>query len=80
MKVMVDIPHEAIIRAAEEVAKKGGVCKVLPCARFIIDDAGRCYYFGLVCDARMFGEQTGVGAEYCKNCVAKETKNESRSL
>lgn len=37
MKVMVDIPHEALFKAVEEINKKRDICKILPKARFYCD-------------------------------------------
>ena len=72
MKVMVDIPNEAILKAAEAIKKKDGICKILPRARFHILDGRDNFEFNLlVCDARMGGEQTGISASHCKNCVNK---------
>lgn len=72
MKVIVDIPNEAILEAAKAIKKKDGICKILPKARFHILDGEDNFEFDLlVCDDRMKGEQTGIAAGHCKNCVIK---------
>lgn len=71
MKVMVDIPHEALFKAVEEINKKRDICKILPKARLYCDTED-FMFGGLVCDDRMGGEQTGVAAGHCKNCILEE--------
>ena len=73
MKLLIDIPHEAIIEAYEEIKKKEGICKILPKARFILrNNVDKIEYTCLVCDDRMGGKQTGIGAQYCENCLSDE--------
>lgn len=72
MIAMIDISHEAILEAAEQIKKKKGICKILPRARFILRDGDTNFEFNLlVCDNRMGGEQTGILALLCKNCKQK---------
>jgi hypothetical protein len=73
MILMVDIKHEAILEASKEIKKCKKKCKILPTARFnMLNGSTDITYSGLVCDDRMGGEQTGVGAEYCNNCRLKK--------
>ena len=67
-----DIPHEVIEKAYREIQKKKGCCRILPAARVNICDDGALDFGGLVCDNRMGGEQTGVGAGHCHNCEKKK--------
>ena len=73
MKLMLDIPHEEILKAAEAIQKKKGICKILPRARFhMLDGRTTTVFAYLICDDRMEGKQTGDVAEHCKNCLLKE--------
>lgn len=70
MKVIMDIDYEVILEAAKIIKRQKGKCKILPSARFILDKDGSIEFSTLVCD-RLNGNSTGVGAEYCKNCIKK---------
>jgi hypothetical protein len=70
---MVDIPHELILKAADEINKKQGVCDILPAARFSMTDGTNEFrYDTLVCDKRMGVKQTGTCAHLCKNCALEK--------
>jgi len=74
MRASVDIPQEVITRAYHEISKKVGICEILPMARVVLRKGTWCYA-GLVCDDRMEGQQTGVGAECCKQCCEKDRRD-----
>jgi len=63
-----DIENEELQKYFDAVEKKRGICRHLPRGRFSIRLYGEPAYEGLVCSNKMGGAQTGVGAEYCKNC------------
>ena len=67
-----DVDFENLERAYREAIKKKGICKVIPRSRFHVNDDGSQMFSGLVCDPRLIGEQTGVGAEFCTNCIKKK--------
>lgn len=80
MKCMVDIPHELILRAAEEINKKRGICNILPAARFSMASWDNEFkYDGLVCDNRMGGKQTGIAAAHCNNCALEKKEAAQRA-
>lgn len=70
----IDIEHEELEKYFVAVKKKIGICDILPRARFSLRNNGFPTYDGLVCSEKMTGRQTGIGAEWCKNCVL-EKKN-----
>lgn len=65
-----DIENDQLQKYFDAVQKKVGVCRILPRGRFALVN-GFPKFDGLVCSERMGGEQTGVAAETCKNCVIK---------
>lgn len=67
----VDIEWDQVEKMAGAVVEKEDVCKILPAGRFYLTSKGLTY-MGLVCSKKMGGKQTGVGAEYCNNCLVRE--------
>ena len=73
MKASVDIPFEILKEAMDLIEKRKGTCQFLPAARFIMTDWDNEFRFDtLVCSRKMGGKRTGVGAQYCKNCLKSE--------
>ena len=70
-----DIPFTELKKYWEAAKKKKKICKVIPQGRFNFNIGGKIVYTGLVCKSTdMGGKCTGVGADWCRNCVLKETK------
>ena len=65
----IDIENDELQKYFTAVSKKVGVCDILPRGRFALRTNGVPTYNGLVCSDKIGGNQTGIGAEGCKNCV-----------
>lgn len=69
----IDIENDELQKYFDAVQKKIGICEILPRGRFSLRRNGEPMYNGLVCSEKMGGRQTGVGAEYCENCLLEKT-------
>jgi len=67
----IDIENDEIVKYLKDVKKKEGICRILPRGRFSLRRNGEPMYDGLICSDKMGGEQTGVGAIGCRNCIKK---------
>ena len=69
----IDISYDEIKKYLKliEESKRKEICKILPDARFYITSEG-LFFNTLVCSKKMGGKCTGIGAQYCKNCILKE--------
>ena len=67
-----DIENDELQKYFDAVKKREGVCRILPRGRFSLRLNGRPMFNGLVCSEFMGGNQTGIGAEHCENCLLEE--------
>ena len=70
----IDIEYDEIMKYMKVIEKKKEVCKIMPSLRLSVTSNG-LKYDGLVCSPKMEGEQTGISAEWCKNCILKEEEH-----
>jgi len=71
----IDIPYTAIVAAYEAGQKKINVCEVMPSSRFNIYPTRGVKFNGLVCKGFEFERASGVGAQWCNNCI-RESEDE----
>lgn len=68
-----DIENDELQKYFDAAKEKAGVCRIPPRGRFaIVNDFPK--FDGLVCSQYMEGEQTGVSAETCRNCIIKKVQ------
>ena len=67
----IDVEYDELKKYLDAIEKKKYICEIMTSGRISFTSEGPKYN-GLVCSPKMGDRQTGISAEWCKNCVLAE--------